>query len=557
MASGDALGPLEPEIATALFELQPTWAVALGRHEYDGRLPDYSRVATDAWLVRADALLGRLAGVDEAGLPPDRRIDRFLLRLLLESAAFDLREAGRLENNPMAYLAVLSLTPYLVREYAPPPVRAGAIVRAFEGMPRVLEEGRRRLAGPMPRPFVVQARSMGEGLPAHFAEAEAFAAGAGLAPEAAAARTRAEAAVRAFVAWLVETELPRAVDAFALGEVRYQRLLFVREGIEAPFAEIERAGAADLARNRARLEEIARTEHAPISAVIARLQRDHPPAEALLATARGYVEESRRFVESHGLVSIPAPVEVRVEETPPWGRATTTAAMDAPGPFDLGTAAGVYYVTPVDPAWSPAQQEEWLRTMHRSMLGNITVHEVYPGHYLQALHFRAAAGSLARKLYTSPSFVEGWAHYCEQLAIEAGLGADHPGAEVAQLLDALLRDCRLLASVRMHTRGWTVEQATRLFETEGLLDRLPAEREALRGTADPEYFCYTLGKLAILDVRRHHLGPTFGGEARAFHDALLATGAPPVGLLDALLAPAGAPSAGEPAARGAYTGPDA
>ncbi|EQD66118.1 protein containing DUF885, bacterial, partial [mine drainage metagenome] len=154
-------------------------------------------------------------------------------------------------------------------------------------------------------------------------------------------------------------------------------------------------------------------------------------------------------------------------------------------------------MTPVDPAWSATQQEEWLRSLNRPMLRNITIHEVFPGHYLQYLHLRAAGGSLARRVYLSASFVEGWAHYCEQLAVETGLGAPAPEAEVAQLHDALLRDCRLLASIGLHAEGWPLERATRLFETEGRMDRLPAEREAIRGTFNPEYFCYTLGKLAL------------------------------------------------------------
>jgi uncharacterized protein (DUF885 family) len=377
--------------------------------------------------------------------------------------------------------------------------------------------------------------AIGGGLPAHFRDAEAFATGVELGPTVAAARGVAEAALDGFLGWLRDEELPRAVPEFALGPEAFQRLLFVREGIEAPFADLERAGVADLARNRARLEEIARNERLPVSALISHLQHNHPNASEMLEVARGYVEECRRFVESKDLVSVPGPVDCRVEETPVWGRATTTASMDPPGPFDARSTQGIYYVTLVDPQWTPEQQEEWLRTMHRAMLQNTAVHEVYPGHYLQALHFRATAGSLTRKIYVSPSFVEGWAHYCEQLVIEAGLGDGSVAAEVTQILDALLRDCRLLASIRMHTQGWTVARATLLFEKDGFLDRLPAEREAIRGTFDPEYFCYTLGKLAILDVRRRLLAPRFGGNRRAFHDALLRFGCPPVGLLDSLL----------------------
>jgi len=535
MAVDPGFETLEREAADALFEFQPPFAVALGRHEYDGRLPDYSAEGTARWGATIDRLRGRLAATDLDGLDADRKVDAFLLRLVLEGSSFDLRDARLLERNPMSYLGALSLTAYLCREYAPAPMRVDAIARVLGAVPSLLAQGRERLAGPLPRPFVELALSIGAGLPSHFRDAEAFAAQAGLGDRVAPARVAAEAALTSFLDWLREQELVRATPEFALGPERFQRLLFVREGIEAPFADLEKAGAADLARNRARLEEIAREQRLPISALISHVQHDHPTAADLIPAAREYVEECRRFVDDHRLVSIPGPVACRVEESPVWARATTTASMNGPGPFDAQTTEGIYYVTPVDPAWTAEQQSEWLRTMNRSMLRNTAVHEVYPGHYLQALHFRANAGSLTRKIYASPSFVEGWAHYAEQLAIEAGLGAGSVAAEVTQLLDALLRDCRLLASIRMHTAGWTVAQATALFEKDGLLDRLPAEREAVRGTFDPEYFCYTLGKLAILDVRRRLLAGKFGGDQRAFHDALLRFGCPPVGLLEGLL----------------------
>jgi uncharacterized protein (DUF885 family) len=546
MATGSEIEVLEREIAEALFEFQPTFAVGLGRHEYDGRLPDYSREATEAWGAHADALAGRHGAIDATTLTPDRQVDHFLLRLVLDGARFDLREAQKLERNPMSYLSPLSLTPYLAREYAPAPARVEAIAHLLEGVPRMLDAARRRLVSPLPRPFVELALAIGGGLPAHFRDGEAFATAAGIGAPVTAVREAAERAVATFLEWLRNDELPRSVPEFALGAARFQRLLFVREGIEAPFADLERAGIADLARNQARLEEVARGERVPVSALLSHVQHDHPTAEALLDSARGYVDECRRFVEEHALVSIPGPVACRVEETPVWGRATTTASLDPPGPFDAHTAEGIYYVTLVDPAWTPEQQLEWLRTMNRPMLRNTAVHEVYPGHYLQALHFRANAGSLTRKVYSSPSYVEGWAHYCEQLVIEAGRGTSGVAAEVTQLLDALLRDCRLLAAIRMHTQGWTVARATTLFEKDGYLDRLPAEREAIRGTFDPEYFCYTLGKLAILDVRRRLLASRFGGNLQAFHDALLRFGCPPVGLLESLLERA--PSAPGPAA---------
>ncbi len=535
-ARPEAVDELERRIVDHLFELQPSYAVSLGLHDYDGRVPDLSGVSTERWAATADRLLAELAALDTASLSPDRRIDAFLLRLLLESPLFDLRDSHELDRNPMAYVGSVSLTPYLAREYAPAARRIAAIAHLLAEVPRLLGYGRERLRPPLPKPFVDLSLAIGGGLPAHLAEAQAFADRADLGPEIARARAVAEPAIAEFLTWLRDEHLPRATADFALGGNRFQRLLFVREGIEAPFDEVRRAGQADLARNQARLAEIAQEERSPVEELFGRLNRDHPSASNLLGTARTYVEETRRFVSDRKLASIPEPAVCRVEETPVWGRALSTASMNPPGPFDTASSEGIYYVTPVDPAWTATQAEEWLRSLNFAMLRNITVHEVFPGHYLQFLHFRRSSGSLARKVYLSPSFVEGWAHYAEQLAIEQGLGRETHAAEVAQIHDALLRDCRLLASIGLHTGKMGLEAATQLFQREGHFERLPAEREAIRGTFNPEYFCYTLGKIAILNSRSRFLSSRFGGDLGAFHDRLLAFGCPPIGLLDTLFA---------------------
>ncbi len=527
---------LEQEIVDHLFVLQPSYAVGLGLHEYDGRLPDLSVAATERWVVGADRLLQRLATVHRESLPTGRKTDGFLLGLLLESPLFDLRMVSDLERNPMNYLGAVSLTAYLSRDYAPVDVRVRAIVRTLEQVPRLLATGRDRLRAPLPKPFLDLSLAIGGGLPAHFVEAEEFAGRAQLAEAVRSVRIPAEAAVTNFLTWLRDYHVPRAVPDFALGPARYQRLLFVREGIETPFEEIRRAGMDDLARNQQRLAEIAKSENVTVPELLERLYRNHPTADKVIPTARGFVDETRRFVETNALVSVPEEARCRVEETPVWGRALSTASMNPPGPFDVTSSEGVYYVTPIDAKWTDRQQEEWLRSFNVPMLRNITVHEVYPGHYLQFLHFRQSSGSLARKVFLSPSFVEGWAHYAEQLAIEKGLAHESVFAEVAQLHDALLRDCRLLVSIGLHTSGMTLEAGTQLFQREAHFERLPAEREAIRGTFNPEYFCYTLGKLAILNARSRFLKSAFGGDLRSFHDTLLGLGCPPIGLLDSLLA---------------------
>lgn len=522
-----------------MFALAPSFAVSLGLHEYDGRLSDLSREATDRWAARADELLGRLRALSTDELPADRRYDHMLLQMKLESPLFDLRDSRDFEQNPMVYLAGLSLNPYIAREYAPLTVRADAMRRHLAGVPDFLRRGLARLDPEVPAPYVRFAVGIARGIESNFRDAESVVGplGDAVLEPFRAVRDPAVAAVQSFATRLEQEWLPRATQEFALGPERYQKLLWVRERIRAPFSDMLAAGRADLARNQARLREIAAAAQPPTDGpgLLRRAATTHPTADQLVPRARDFVEETRRFVREKELVTIPEPAVCRVEETPIHNRALTTASLNPPGPFDTSGGEGIYYVTPIDPAWSATTQEEWLRSFNDSVLRNVTVHEVYPGHYLQFLHLRRSASSLTRKTSMSNAFVEGWAHYAEQLAVEQGLGAGAPEAEAAQLFDALLRDCRLIVSVGLHTQGMTLPEATAVFQREGYCEPIVAQREAGRGTYDPDYFGYTVGKLAILDARRKHLAPRFGGSLRAFHDRLLGFGAPPVGFLDDLL----------------------
>lgn len=536
----DGLTSLEAEVIEAVFEFQPGYAVFLGLHEYDGRLPDLSSPATQAWARQARELHGRVVHSNGSDPRRDRTYDRMLLGLLLEGPLFDIEESHELERNPMSYVGQLSLTPYLVRNYCPAPRRLEAMTRILGGIPRLIDTARQRLTNPLPAPFIQLALTIVEGLPSHFAEAQEFAnrSSNGGAAEFARVRTEGEAILAEFANQLKEEYLPKATPDFALGPARYQKLLWVREGLRTPASEILQRGWEDLRRNQARLEKLAQG-HQPkvtVGELLEESFREHATASGLIPRAESFVEETRSFVRTHDLVTIPEPSACRVSETPSYGRALSTASMDPPGPFDELNEEGIFYVTPVDPAWPPERQEEWLRSLNDATLKITTIHEVFPGHYLQFLHFRAIPSSLARKTYLSAAFTEGWAHYCEQLAIEQGLANGRASTEVAQIHDALLRDCRLIASVGLHTQGYTIDWATQLFRTEAHLEEFPAQREAIRGTFNPEYFVYTLGKLAILDVRGKYLQTRFGGSLKAFHDRILAFGCPPVGFLDELLA---------------------
>ncbi len=389
----------------------------------------------------------------------------------------------------------------------------------------------------LPRPFVTLSIRIAAGLPSHFEEGEEFAATASPAVRETvhAACQEAAAAARSFGDWLETERLPQANDDFALGSERFQHLLQVREGLTLTVSELWTRGRADLKRNQESLGEVAQREGTSVEALIRRLHDHHPAAAELVPLARRLTDEAREFVRRKDLVTVPDPENCHVRETPPFARDLWTAACSSPGPFEK-TIDGVYWVTGVDPSWSPEQAEGWLRTLNYAKLKNITIHEVWPGHYLQRLHSRASPQSLARQVWSSPSFSEGWAHYCEQVALEAGYDGGSVAAAVSQLHDAMLRDCRLLASIGMHTQGMSIADVAALLRTEGHLEEVTAQREAIRGTYNPEYFCYTLGKLEILHVRSKYLTSKFHGSLKAFHDTLLGFGSPPIGYLDSLIA---------------------
>jgi uncharacterized protein (DUF885 family) len=214
--------------------------------------------------------------------------------------------------------------------------------------------------------------------------------------------------------------------------------------------------------------------------------------------------------------------------------------MNAPGSFERVAKEAFYYVTPVEDDWPPEKQEEWLRHLNYTTLRNVSVHECYPGHYVHFLHRRHVKSTVLRS-YWSYAFTEGWAHYCEEMMVEQGFGDDR--LRLAMLQDALLRNCRYVGSIMMHTRGWSWEGATRFFMENAYLERLPAEREAKRGTWDPGYLNYTLGKLMIKKLREDWFARHADASLREFHDTLLALGAPPLGLArEHLLGPGAGPA---------------
>ncbi len=532
--SSTELARLADEFLAALFETYPTTAASLGLHDYDGRVQDFRDPARAA---RSSALRGfasRLATIPAASLDGEDAHDHTLLRLAAEEELFDLEALREVERNPLAFSGALDVSGYVKRTYAPLPQRVASLVTHLRQVPDVLAAARTLLQPRIPRPFIDTAVEVYEGT-IQFHEHDLADAvrpvGQGAAWTAfERANADACAALRAFVQYLTDDLLPRATDEFPIGEEHFRTMLRVGEMVDVPLDRLLEIGREDMARNAARLQEAAAriAPGVPVGGVIRRQAEHHPSAAQLIPEAARVLEELRAFVEEHRLVSIPSTVRCRVEETPPFAR-WAFAMMDTAGPFETSTES-FYYVTPPEPGWTAEQVEAWLTKFDYATLRDVGIHEVYPGHYVHFLHMKHVSRRV-RQVLTSYSFVEGWAHYSEEMMLDAGYGRDDPGLRIAQLSEALLRDVRFVVSIEMHTRGMRVEDAARMFVEGAYLEPLPAGKEAVRGTFDPGYLNYTLGKLMVRKLRddlraRDGARFTLGG----FHDTLLALGAPPVPL---------------------------
>ena len=316
------------------------------------------------------------------------------------------------------------------------------------------------------------------------------------------------------------------------------------EMVDLSIDRLERLGEQDLHRNLIHLRKLAAdiSPDGDVASLLQETKKNHPAASMLTAETRGTLDDIRQFVMENDLVSIPSNVPCIVKETPAFMR-WAFAAMDLPGTFETTADEAYYYVTPVDASWTEAQKDEWLTSFNYPLLKNVSVHEAYPGHYVHHLHSKNASSKLSL-VFGAYSFWDGWAHYAEEMMIEQGFGGNDQRVQAMQLIEALLRNCRFLCAIRMHTQGMTLEEAKRFFMEQAYLEPLPAEREAVRGTFDPMYLNYTLGKLQIMKLRDDYRASTGDGfSLKGFHDKLLSFGAPPIPLVrEAMLGELSGPS---------------
>jgi len=514
------------------YEQLPEYGVDAGLHQYDGQMRDMSLQALQSygdWLEQTMAAASAYTELSE-----QEAFERDYLMSALRGELFDLRDTDDPRKNPYYYVS-FDVSVYVDREYAPLDTRIQAYTKYIAQLPARLQNMRNNLEAPLPAPLVEIAYSVLTGF-VDYLENTVPVLFAGVTDEQlqrqfAAANADAIDSARQAAAWL-DQQRATASNDFAFGEDRFLKMLSAKEGVNVTLAELKAAGEADLQRNLDALNE-ACAEFAPgesTAACVSRVRGRKPP-EGPVGGASRQLPALRQFVADHQLVSIPGDEEALVAEAPPHRR-FNAAYINIPGPFESGLPS-TYFIAPPDPEWSAEDQLAYVPG--ESYLLSISVHEVWPGHFLQFLHANRTANNVGRHFGTY-SFTEGWGHYTEQMMWDAGLGDGDPEVHVGQLLNALLRDVRYLSAIGLHAEGMTVEESRQLFEEKAFQDPGNAQQQALRGTYDPGYLNYTLGKLMINKLRDDWTRGRGGREAWGrFHDEFLSQGSPPVPLMRAMM----------------------
>ncbi len=537
-----ALSSLIDNFLRDYYAFYPTTASNLGFHEYDGQIVDLSASAIAAHVERLRGYQQQLQQIDPAPLERLEAFDYALLAWKLAAEIWTWTEEREYTRNPMIYTYNAMVDMYIQRNYAPLPERAEALVRHLDQIPEALEVARQNLEPVVPRIFIEETQNILSGLVKFLSESLTEAMRSLNHPELAAdmwsARERVVAAIEKFRAYLQNTLLPAASDEFAIGPQRFSEMLRYNELIDLPLDYLLEVGEADLQRNQAAIVELARQidPARSIQEQMRDLGRNHPPAERLVADTRTLLDDLRQFIEQRDLVSLPTNIPCQVEETPPFAR-WAFAMMDTAGPFEDIATDSFYYVTPPEDDWSPEEVEGWLTKFDYATLTDVSIHEVYPGHYVHFASQRNAPTRLS-KIFATYSHYESWAHYVEQMMLDQGYGSDRSDLRMAQLAEALVRNCRYVCAIKMHTQGMSVEEATRFFMEHAYMDEVTASKEARRGTHDAGYLNYTLGKLLLLkllDQYKEAYGADFS--LKRFHNEYIGYGSPPIPILRRMLLP--------------------
>ncbi len=517
------------------FAFSPSSATAAGVHTFDGKLEDYSRAGVD----RAAGVLKRFerefSAVAPAKLNAVAKTDREIVLSQIHAELLELEVLRGWERDPDRYSSGVTNAVFVImsRKFAPAAERLRSVIARERQMPAVFDAARSNLKNP-PRIYTEIAIEQMPGIisffkndvPAAFSEVK----DAALLAEFHESNRAVIAALEAYGQFLKNDLLPRSKGDFRIGAENYRKKLLYEEMIETPLDALLQAGYADLHKNQEAFRRLAAQVNPKLSpqATLKQLEQDYPAPDQLLETFRQTLGGIREFIEKKQIVTIPSQVLPILEETPPFMRALTFASMDTPGPFEKVAKEAFFNVTLPEKSWSADQVREHMTAFNRGVIMTTAIHEAYPGHYVQFLWVQSAP-SKVRKLLGCSSNAEGWAHYTEQMMLDEGFGGNDPKLRLGQLQDALLRNARYIAGIEMHTGKMTFEQAVEFFQREGFQSSSTALREVKRGTSDPTYLVYTLGKLEILKLReeyRRKRGAEFS--LREFHDRFLAQGFPPI-----------------------------
>ena len=531
---------------------RPLQGVALGFHQYDGKIGDYSRLAIDAEVERLKRFQDQFNKIEAGKLSKQADIDRRILLAAIAGELFQIQDMGIFEKNPMTYARAIDINLYIKRDFKPLEDRVRDIVTIEDQTANIMTAGKTNLADVLPKPYVELAIQIANGS-ADFLEKDLAAAVKDVTDEPLMAAFRdankkAAAALRDYAAWLTKEKLPKATAEFALGATKYQQMLANTELVDLPPDKILAIGLQRLKEEQqvfANAAKIIDPKKQPID-VFKEIQNEHPKPGELIPDVAKDLDQIRQYVLDHHIVAIPSDVRATVTATPQFDRATTFASMDTPGPFEKKATQAYYYVTPVEENWTEKQKNEWLTSFNYYTTDVTSIHEAYPGHYVQFLHLNASPATNVEKIFGSYAFIEGWAHYTEKMMLDEGFGSPpNPTPEqkvraakyrMAQADEALLRLCRLCVSVKMHTQGMSVADGAKFFHENCYYEEKPSLSEAMRGTFDPGYLNYTLGKLQILKLRDDYKaqeGADFSLEK--FHNEVLDHGMPPIRLLREIL----------------------
>ena len=534
------------------FKFNPSSATAAGFHQYDTQLEDYSRASLDQQITTLKNFQKVIAKIDPLQLSAATRIDHALVLNDINARLLTLENIRPWEKNPDLYSSGTTNSIFLImaRTFAPPADRLKSVIAREKQIPAVFQAARKNLKNPPPI-YVDVALEQIPGIIGFFQKdvPEAFkdVKDQALLAQFQSANQKVMDELKSYGQWMEKELKPTAHGDFRIGADNYRKKLLYDEDVDIPLPRLLEIGMANLRLNQQAFKETAAKldpSKTPRE-ILAELEKDHPAPDKLLQAFRDTLGGLKDFLSQHHIVKLPSEVLPIVEETPAFARALTFASMDTPGPFEKVAKEAFFNVTLPEPNWKPEQVEEHMAGFNRGTIISTAVHEVYPGHYTQFLSVPYAP-SKVRKLLGCSSNAEGWAHYSEQMMLDEGYGRtsgvdqDHDTAflklRLGQLQDALLRNARFVVGVQMHTGAMTFDQGVEFFEKEGYQSHMNGLRETKRGTSDPTYLYYTLGKLEILKLREDYkkkMGAAFSLEK--FHNEVLKQGFPPIKLLRQLM----------------------